>query len=80
MEGIVTLPSEIIDTLISRRVTDRNWFPTRKGDYVPLPDATFALLLSQTLDLVELRVRGGMIQRVRTADWYVMSITNLSVG
>jgi hypothetical protein len=80
LKGIVRLPLEIIDTLTSRPVSDENWFPTRKGDYVLLPDTTFALILSQTPDLVELRVRGGMIQWVRTSDWYAMSITNLSIG
>jgi len=80
LEGIVRLPLEIIDTLTSRPVKDKNWFPTSKGDYVLLPDSTFALVLSQTPELVELRVRGGMIQWIRTADWYAMSITNLSIG
>jgi small-conductance mechanosensitive channel len=80
LEGIVRLPLEKIETLTSRPVKDQNWFPTRKGDYVLLPDSTFALVLSQTPELVELRVRGGMVQWVRTADWYAMSITNLSIG
>jgi small-conductance mechanosensitive channel len=80
LEGIVRLPLEIIETLTSRPVKDQNWFPTRKEDYVLLPDSTFAQVLSQTPELIELRVRGGMIQWVRTADWYAMSITNLSIG
>ena len=45
-----------------------------------LPDNTFGLVLSQTPELIELRVRGGMIQWVRSADWYSMNITNLSMG
>ena len=80
LEGIIRLPLETVETLTSRPVKDQNWFPTRKGDYVLLPDSTFALVISQTPELVELRVRGGMIQWVRTADWYAMSITNLSIG
>lgn len=80
LEGIVRLSLETIETLTSRPVKDQNWFPTRKGDYVLLPDSTFALVLSQTPDLVELRIRGGMIQWVRTSDWYGMGITNLSMG
>ena len=80
LDGIVRLPLETIETLTSRPIKDKNWFPTRKGDYVLLPDGTFGLVLSQTPELVELRVKGGMIQWTRTADWYSMSIINLSIG
>ena len=80
LDGVVRLPLETIETLTSRPIKDKNWFPTRKGDYVLLPDGTFGLVLSQTPELIELRVKGGMIQWIRTADWYSMSIINLSIG
>ncbi len=80
LDGVVRLPLETIETLTSRPIKDKNWFPTRKGDYVLLPDGTFGLVLSQTPELIELRVKGGMIQWTRTADWYSMSIINLSIG
>ncbi len=80
LEGIVRLPLEAIECLTSRPVKDKNWFPTRKGDYVLLPDSTFGLVLSQTPELIELRVKGGMIKWIRTSEWYSMSIINLSIG
>lgn len=80
LEGIVRLPLDTRETLTSRPVKDQCWFPTRKGDYVLLPDPTFAQVLSQTSELIELRVKDGMIQWVRTAEWYAMSITHLPIG
>lgn len=80
LEGIVRLPLETIETLTSRPVKDKTWFPTKKGDYILLPDTTFAEVLGQTPELVQLRIRGGMIQWVPTADFYAMNIINLSAG
>lgn len=80
LEGIVRLPLEIIETLTSRPVKDKNWFPTKKGDFILLPDTTFAEVLIQTPELIKLRIRGGMIQWIPTADFYSMNIINLSAG
>lgn len=80
LEGIVRLPLETIETLTSRPVKDKNWFPTKKDDFLLLPDNTFAQVLSQTPELVQLRIRGGMVQWIPTAGFYAMNIINLSAG
>jgi len=80
LDGVVRLPLEAIDSLASRPVKDDLWFPSSKGDFVLLPSGTFGEVLAQTPELVQLKVLGGMIQTICTADYYAMNVTNLTSG
>ena len=78
LDGIIRLPLETIQTLISRPIKNRLWFPTSVGDYVILPDGVFGQIKYQTPDLVELNVKGGMGMTIPTPEFYSMSVMNLS--
>lgn len=81
LDGILRLPLESISNLVSRPVKDDTlWFPTESGDYVILPNDRFGQVISQTPELIQVSVKGGMIQTWPTAGFYAMSITNLSRG
>jgi len=80
LNGVVRLPIAYIKNATSRPYRDDIWFPTHVGDYVLLPGDQFGQILEQTPELVQIRVRGGMIKSLTTAEFYAMPITNLSRG
>ena len=80
LDGIVRLPLDSISVLTSRPFRDELWFPCERDDYIFLPDGRFGQVLQQTPELVQVRVRGGMVQSWPTADFYAATITNISRG
>lgn len=78
LDGIARLPLSEMENLISRPVRNNLWFPTKRGDFVILPDGLLGQVKYQTPDLVEITVRGGMAQTFTTADFYVLNVINLS--
>ncbi len=80
LNGVLRLPISDIKHLTSRPYRDELWFPTERGDYILLPDETFGQIMEQTPELVQLKVRGGMIKSFTSADFYALPIINMSRG
>jgi len=80
LEGVLRIPLSTVSDLTSRPIRDELWFPCERGDYILLPDESFAEVIKLTPELIQLKVHGGMLQSWRTADFYAMNITNLSRG
>ncbi len=62
LEGRLRLPLAALAGLTSRPEHDEPWFPCRPGDYLLLPNGDFAEVLRQTVELVQLRVMGSLVQ------------------
>ena len=77
LEGRIRMPLAALASLISRPLTDEAWFPTSAGDYVLLPDGGFGQVLRQSIELVELKVMGSIVQ-YGSADFLAMNPRNLS--
>lgn len=77
LEGSIRLPLSSLSGMISRPRTDETWFPTRTGDYLLLPDGSYALVLQQTVEMVRLKVAGKSVQYAST-DFLNLSAQNLS--
>lgn len=80
LDGVLRIPVEQACQLQSRPVREPRWFPSRTGDYIFLSDGTFAQVINQTQESVELAIRGGMKHVIPTDQYYAMHITNLSSG
>lgn len=78
IDGVLRLPLSIISTLSSRPVKNNLWFPTKKGDYVVLPDGLFGQISCQTPDLVEISVKGGTTVTYPTGTFFSLQVLNLS--
>lgn len=78
LDGVLRLPLSVIGELVSRPVKNNLWFPCDMGDYVVLPDDTFGQIKTQTPDLVEISVSGGMTMTYSAADFYTINLKNLS--
>jgi small-conductance mechanosensitive channel len=77
IEGVVRLPLGALNELVSRPGVGEPWFPTRPGEYVMLPDGRFAQVLRQTVELVQLRVLGSLVQ-FPTKEFLQLDLRNLS--
>lgn len=77
LEGAIRLPLSALAQLTSRPQVDETWFPCQVGDCVLLPDGVFAHVLQQTVELVQLKVRGSIVQ-FSTADFLQLNVRNLS--
>jgi hypothetical protein len=78
--GILRLPLKELDGLISRPVAaSEPWFPSRPGEFVLLSDETFGMVVRQTPELVELRVRNSSVMYA-TAEFISLRPRNLSRG
>ena len=80
LDGILRLSLGEVSHMTSRPIKDNLWFPTKRGDYVIMPDSVFGQVMQQTPELVQLRVRAGMTQTYRAADFYSSSLVNLNGG
>ena len=79
LEGIIRLPLNVMTLKVSKPIVRSElWFPTQRGDYILLPEGTFGQVMSQTTELVKLRVKGGMSMTIPTAEFYSMNVMNLS--
>jgi hypothetical protein len=59
---------------------DEKWFPTRKNDWILLSDSRLAQVISQSVERVELVLKGGARRSFVTSDLLTENITNLSHG
>lgn len=79
LEGVIRLPLNVMTDKVSRP-TLRNelWFPTKQDDYILLPDNIFGRVVTQTPELIEVSVKGGMSMTIPTSEFYAMRVMNLS--
>jgi hypothetical protein len=77
LEGAIRLPMATLSQLVSRPLTDEEWFPCHNGDYLLLPDGGFAQVLQQSVEFVRLRVMASIVQYA-TADFLHLNVKNLS--
>jgi len=77
LEGRLRLPLAALAGLTSRPAHDEPWFPCRPGDYLLLANGDFAEVLRQTVELVQLRVLGSLVQ-YDSAAFLQASARNLS--
>jgi hypothetical protein len=77
LEGVIRLPLAELAQLISRPATDEAWFPCSTGDYLLLPDGSFGQVLQQTVELVQIKVVGSIVQ-YRITDFLQLNVRNLS--
>lgn len=77
LKGIVRLPLGVLDDMVSRPDIEEPWFPCRPGEFVMLPDGRFGEVLEQTLELVQLQMKGSLVQ-FPAADFSRLGLLNLS--
>ncbi|MBX2837396.1 MAG: hypothetical protein KTR35_11115 [Gammaproteobacteria bacterium] len=78
IDGVIRLPLSTIATLSSRPIKNNLWFPTKKDDYVVLPDGLFGRVRCQTPDLVEIAVKGGITLTYPTSEFFALQVLNLT--
>ncbi len=77
LEGTVRLPLATLSELISRYPGDEDWFPCSVGDYLLLPDGSLAQVLQQSVERVQLKVVGSIVQYA-SADFLQLNMRNLT--
>lgn len=77
LEGTVRLPLATLSQLISRPAGDEDWFPCSVGDYLLLPDGSFAQVLQQSVERVQLKVVGSILQ-YSSAEFLQLNARNLT--
>lgn len=77
LEGTIRLPLAEVAQLISRPDSNDSWFPCRPGEYLILEDGTFAQVMRQTIELVDLKTRSSLKQ-ISTAAFLQTSPRNIS--
>ena len=77
LAGFIRLPLAELAQLISRPATDDAWFPCSAGDYLLLPDGSFGQVLQQTVELVQIKVVGSIVQ-YPAAEFLQLNVRNLS--
>ena len=81
LQGVLRIPLSELSSINSRSVSgDEAWFPSKKGDYLLMPDGSVAEVLSQTPENVELQSRGGMRINHPSEGFFGMGVYNLSRG
>jgi small-conductance mechanosensitive channel len=77
LKGVIRLPLAELAQLISRPASDEAWFPCSSGDYLLLSDGSFGQVMQQTVELVQIKVVGSVVQ-YRSTDFLQLNIRNLS--
>lgn len=78
--GELHVSIDLIEKFYSRvTVTDELWFPSRKGDYLLLPDKRIVKVIRQTPEAIYLDHDGATIL-MGTAEFYKLKFSNLSRG
>jgi hypothetical protein len=77
LEGTVRLPLATLSQLISRPAGEEDWFPCSVGDYLLLPDGSFAQVLQQSVERVQLKVVGSILQ-YSSAEFLQLNARNLT--
>lgn len=81
LSGILRVPLSDLHEVNSRPIVGKEtWFPSTRGDMVMIEGSVFAEVLSQTPDTVELKTGGGQRRSIPTAEFYAMSMVNVSRG
>jgi len=81
LQGVLRIPLAELSNINSRPFSyDEAWFPSKKGDYLLMPDGSLAEVLSQSPENVELKTRGGMIISYPSQNFFAMDSYNLSKG
>jgi len=78
LDGSFRIPLAELTKLTSRPITNDTWFPTSAGDVIFLGKGNLLEVHSQNPDTVELKKRGGELLSIPTAQFYTMSMTNLT--
>lgn len=78
--GQLRVTIDLLDKIYSRHTnTDELWFPSRKGDFLLLPDKRIVYVIRQTPESVYLDHNGSTIV-MPTAEFYKLKFSNLSRG
>lgn len=77
LQGVLRLPLLALNGMASRPAGEEAWFPSEPKDFVLLGNGTFAQVLSQTIERVELKVAGST-QFVDSSDFLSQGVRNLS--
>lgn len=78
--GELLVSIDLIEKFYSREtITDELWFPSRKGDYLVLPDKRIVKVIRQTPEAIYLDHEGASIL-MGTAEFYKLKFSNLSRG
>ena len=77
LEGVIRLPLGALNEMVSRPCGEEPWFPARAGDYVLFSDNRYGQVLRQTLEVVQLKVTGSLVQ-FSAADFLHLNLRNLS--
>ncbi len=81
LESHIDLPVKHLFEMVSRAcVKDEPWFPTRPDDWVLLGDGNVGQVVSQTHEVVRLRLVGGHVKTYPTADFLGLAPVDLSRG
>ena len=81
LQGILRVPLSELTSLNSRPMSnDEEWFPSKRGDYLIMPDGALAEVLSQSPENVELKSKGGMRLSHPSGNFFGMDLYNLSKG
>ncbi len=76
----IRVPLKEMLGLNSRPVAENEgWFPAKLGEWVILSDGTRGEVITQTPEVVELKLRGGSIKVYSTQDYLSMNPVNISV-
>jgi hypothetical protein len=79
--GLVRLHIKDLVGLRSRPAfEDEVWFPSKRGDWVVLGDATYGEVVAQTPEMVQVRMLGGATKSYKAQEYLSQSPTNLSQG
>lgn len=57
-----------------------SWFPTSVSDWVELSDGSYGQIMSQTPEMICLRLIGGALKYIKTLDFLSLNPINLSKG
>lgn len=77
LEGSIRIPLSTLSQLVSRPCEDEPWYPSRKGDYMLLPNGDLGEVMQQTVDVISLRVIDSIVQ-YSSADFLQLNARNLS--
>ncbi|ASJ71045.1 mechanosensitive ion channel family protein [Granulosicoccus antarcticus] len=80
LHGVLRIPLAEFHGMTSRPSGKNPWFPSSRGDTILLDGTELLEVTGQNPDTVELKYRGGQTVSIPTADYYTMSMINLSRG
>jgi hypothetical protein len=79
LDGLLRIPLAMLDGMHSRPECGDPWFPSKAGDYLLLPEGTMAQVISQSVECVQLKVKGSTTL-LATKDFLGLGARNLSAN